>query len=305
VLEANVAETHATLSLLAEGIDKASKLVVDAELAESEGNVELDKAVANKKELEEAQTEKVLPLKMGIPRPTQAAKFAQQLVAIGHKYECEESMLLGLPHVLPKKPQARTSFDDLILQAFETELSTKLADVELQIADEEPHRLKRAATVQLAKDGVSAARKRHQECMPTLHEAKRRKREGETNVQVAKDAVAAYRSRAQASRDTVEQGTRQLADFRSGPRAGFDKLASGTVDGGVEPTTDEQHIEELQCDKRVCDSGAAAHAVQIQPEVDSLTDTIIDSADTADVTQDPYDAVDQPKPSPSSESGFE
>ena len=78
----------------------------------------------------------------------------------GKAYAFDESLLVGLPGALTKKPDDRSSFDSMVLQAFESQIMTKIAEAEQSMMVEMPGREARAAVVQSSRSAHEAVKER-------------------------------------------------------------------------------------------------------------------------------------------------
>merc|ERR1719313_1926917 len=103
----------------------------------------------------------------------------------GKSYSFDESLLIGLPGSLAKKPDDRSSFDNMVLSAFESQLFTKIAEAEKSIAEEMPGREARAQVVATARQAHEAVKERQTASLEELSKAQSQLQEGEVKVRDA------------------------------------------------------------------------------------------------------------------------
>jgi len=199
----------------------------EARAAQEAGDADYDKAAAEKERLEEAEEKEFIPLKVGSVTGARAKKQAASLLALAKSADFDTSLLEGLQGALTAKPAQRTAMDEMVIMAFETQVTTRIAELETAMAQLSPAREARAAAVQAKNDAHLVARERHVARQEALRKA----------VEAAKDSEAALagRRRAVESVDSEFQELRArraimkdvLDDFVAGPAAALRELDPG------------------------------------------------------------------------------
>merc|ERR1719262_1863555 len=111
---------------------------------------------------------------------------------MGKANSFDESLLVGLPGALTKKPDDRSTFDTMVLSAFESQVFTKIAEAEKSIAEEMPGREARAAVVTSARQAHEAVKERQSASLNELTAAQTSLREGEGHVREAQRSVQSF-----------------------------------------------------------------------------------------------------------------
>jgi len=134
--------------------------VLKAAMAEqTEGDKDLNKMAAMKAKLEATKRDVFKPLQTGTMSAYKAQKAAASLSTIGKELQFDETLLSELLRALSTKPKERGPIEQMVLQAFETQLITELAELDRGLTELTPGRDSRAAVVQRAQDSHDDARK--------------------------------------------------------------------------------------------------------------------------------------------------
>lgn len=149
---------------------------------------------------------------------------------MGKAYGFDESLLIGFPSALSKNRENRSSFDGMVLQAFETQVLTKLAELDKNIAEEMPGREARAAVVDSARASHEAVRERHLASLAALSAAQAALQEGERGAREAHKTCQRFGAELQGFAVELEHAEMELAAFRRGPLTAYDDLRAGCAD---------------------------------------------------------------------------
>ena len=144
----------------------------------------------------------------------------------------DDTLLVGLNEVLQTRPDARTTFDETILEKMEKLLSTRIADLDAAVTEGVPEREKRAAIVQKIRDALENARQQKKQGADLLHEAKFKIREGELAVKLCEEAAAKLQNQSEALAARLDSAEKRLQASRDGPLAAFRRVIE--LDGAVE-----------------------------------------------------------------------
>lgn len=223
-----VAEKKGALAFLTEAVQQANASAEAAQTAEVEGNVDLDAAREAQKKLEEARQHLFKPLKEGSASAQGLKKKITTLVAVANEFNFESTMMVGLPEALRKKPEARTKFDDVILQAFEAQLVTRESELDLKLTQGEPGREQRGKDARAACDAVSEAQQRQQDAIVELRQANKHVHESENASKSATEAVHAFQPQLEELRCELCAAKRRLEAFRQGPLAAYRRVTDSS-----------------------------------------------------------------------------
>jgi len=223
-----VVDKKGTLVFLTEAVQQASASAEAAQAAEAEGNVDLDAASEVQKKLEEARQQLYKPLKEGSASGASVKKKITALVAVGNKFNFESTMMVGLPEALTKKPEARKKFDDVILQAFEAQLVTRISELDLKLTQGEPGREQRAKAVRAACDVVFEVQQRQQVAIVELRQANNQVQESESASKSATEAVHAFQPQLEELRCELGDAKCRLEAFRQGPLATYRRVTDSS-----------------------------------------------------------------------------
>jgi len=150
------------------------------------------------------------------------------LKALTEKLGFEPSMMEGLALALSTKPASRGNLDRMVLGAFETQMETRIAELETQIAEATPEREARALALQPVSEAHAQARAAHLQFCKELQEAEAALSEVEGQLVARRrmvGSVAPELSQVYAQHALAKE---LLDDFLTGPRAAFDELNGGS-----------------------------------------------------------------------------
>merc|ERR1719453_3034193 len=100
--------------------------------------MELNAAADNKAKLESAMNDVYTPLKLGASDKATTKKYLASLASIAKAFKMDNSLVSALPSALNKPAESRSSFDAVILQQLETDISNKLDGFQALILEGTP-----------------------------------------------------------------------------------------------------------------------------------------------------------------------
>jgi hypothetical protein len=112
-------------------------------------------------------------------------KHVDSLVALATKLGLEDSLLEAMPSVLPKRPESRNSFDQMVLDQLSECLRKRVQDIESDLAAQGPATEERAAAVASAEAALEAAKGAQEQAAEALRVSEARRDE----LKAAKDAA--------------------------------------------------------------------------------------------------------------------
>jgi len=193
----------------------------ESQAAENEG---LDEAAGQKDELEGALRNMYEPLRDGSMSKVKAKKTAATLVALGKRYSFDETLLVGLPEVLVMRPTERSTFDSMVLTAFETQVATRAAELDMTLVEGAPDRERRLAAVKAAQKKHEVAKTAHLQSMSALENARGATVQAEAALAAAQQAVHVLPPELEEAKAELESKRSRLEAFRRGPLAVLKEL---------------------------------------------------------------------------------
>merc|ERR1712061_543786 len=131
-----------------------------AKTAQVDGDKTFAAAAARKAKLESALHEAFAPLKEGAADSNFSQKKAiSSLVSIGKDSQLDGFMLTSLPATLAKAPADRGSFDLMVWKHFEEEITTRIRQLQEELASGESQKAERSASVEAAQTALENAQK--------------------------------------------------------------------------------------------------------------------------------------------------
>lgn len=228
-----------------------------------------------KLKLEALERDVYEPTKNGAFPKAKANKNAKDLMLMGKKYSFDESLLVGLPGALTKKPDDRSTFDTMVLNAFESQIMTKIAEAEQSMMVEMPGREARATVVQSARSAHEAVKERHTTTHTELTAAQVLLREGEGRVRDAQRLVQSFGHEVQRLVTAKEHSELRVTAFREGPLAAFEELHKGSVGSHavIVPEGAASTTKDSSAEAQAAPDGVTAPAVEpVSEAVDEATD---------------------------------
>lgn len=223
-------ELRATVTSNNDALRVSMAGLAEAVEAQEAGDSRYKELNEEKLKLEGLERDVYEPTKMGAFPKAKANKNAKELMLMGKNYGFDESLLIGLPGALSKKPTDRSTFDTMVLSAFESQIMTKIAEAETSMSEEMPGREARAAVVSSARSAFEAVKERHTATLAELAAAQVRLKEGEGEVRESQRQVQSFGQEVQQLMRAKEDAESKLTAFRNGPLAMFEDLRGGSVD---------------------------------------------------------------------------
>jgi len=261
-----VLEKKASLAAENIALRVAAKELSDAYTAMEKDNQEIDEAAAKKEAIEVAEKTAYQPCKEGGLTTVKVKKHTKTLMALGQKYGFDESLLIGLPMALNKAPGERATFDTMVLNAFEAQMHTKMAEYDKVAAEGAPGKDARAASVEVVQKAHDAAKARQRSCAASFTRAQSAMVDAKSSVQAAKKVAKEHLPnlrRATAELDRVE---RRLAALQTGALAGFEELRHGCPPAAAVAALDDAppppSVEEMNTE--TAEPGAGGSDVEAQ-----------------------------------------
>jgi len=206
-----------------------------ARQAQETGDAGYNRAAAEKEKLEDAEEKEFIPLKVGSVTGARAKKQAASLVALAKTSQFDTSLLEGLQGALTAKPAQRTTLDEMVITAFETQVTTRVAELETTMAQLSPAREARAAEIQAKNEAHLEARRRHAEKQEALKKATVEAKEAEVALVGHRRAVESMAPELQDVRARRGLVKDVLEDFLAGPAAALRELDPGPPTTGAPP----------------------------------------------------------------------
>lgn len=133
----------------------------------------------------------------------------------------DASFIKALPVSCAKAKEDRGSFDEVVLKELEKALVARLATLNDIVAVETPALGEREAAVQSAEKDHTTKTDVQKEASDALEAAKTAQSDRETTLATARQAVEGFQPQVDAITNQVEVAKAALADFETGPLAGF------------------------------------------------------------------------------------
>eukprot|EP00441_Pelagodinium_beii_P045414 CAMPEP_0197620670 /NCGR_PEP_ID=MMETSP1338-20131121/1462_1 /TAXON_ID=43686 ORGANISM="Pelagodinium beii, Strain RCC1491" /NCGR_SAMPLE_ID=MMETSP1338 /ASSEMBLY_ACC=CAM_ASM_000754 /LENGTH=530 /DNA_ID=CAMNT_0043189925 /DNA_START=56 /DNA_END=1648 /DNA_ORIENTATION=- len=234
--EATVLETAAALTASSEDtkakttakdeLVKAHKASIEAlkeaKAAQITGDAD---AVALEKAKSHLEGAGLAAMKEGSLSKKQQTTLIKELTTAG----VEQSLISCLHLPASKKPDARESFEVVVLQHLEQAYDAKLAEMNSKLAEAGPAREARAAAVTAAASADEAAKASAEAGMETLKLAKEAESAAKAAAIDAKSKAGSLESEIAAAAKTLEKAKSAHKSFLEGPKASFEELLHRTA----------------------------------------------------------------------------
>lgn len=150
--------------------------------------------------------------------------------------------MAAVPSALIKEPSKRTGFDALTIQELDTEFLKNIGALEKVIADAEPDRAERAATVQTAQAARDSAEQTRLMNAADLASAEAEQKQGEVVLHEASLAVTNFLPEMKSVMDACDAAKAKLSAFRDGPLMVFNELKDKAtpLPPAIEETADDE-----------------------------------------------------------------
>lgn len=219
-----VSERRQALDEKAEALRQDESTVREAEAARRRGDAELEAAAAKKERVGATHREVFTPIKDGSAEGESAPEHVDRLLSAGRELALDESLLVSLSSALKKPTSARGSFDSMVLEQFDAEVTQRLAALGATLEQGEPAKAERAQAVQDAEARRADAEAERAACEAALADAKAAEAECQASLTAA-DTAAGKQQSALSAEVTMAEGERfTLAHFRESSLAAFKEL---------------------------------------------------------------------------------
>lgn len=214
----------------------AAAALKDAEKEEKLGNKELDDAAGKKEELDtfRSVTYKELTESVASKAGTKA------LATLGKNFTYDGELIKALTSAFAKAPDARGTFDKLVVTQFEEQMDKTLAGLNVTLAQGEPGKQERAAKVASAKSSWEVSEVADQACSQALADARNAETEAQTELDSANKALAAFTPGLEKTKARCDGLKAGLAEFSENALANFKELESRTI---PPPEEEQQAVE--------------------------------------------------------------
>lgn len=203
---------------------KAVELVA-AQSAQRAGDSELDSAESSLETLHGAKAT-VDKLKAGFEDANSAKVAISAVVDLLSRYQLDRSMLTALPTVLSKAPDARGTFDAMVVSQLDAELDKHTARLQDVIKNGEVDKAKRAEAVAAAQAAQSAASDAHAAAQAALCAVQAELAKREAALRAAQTASKELGPELLRQAGAVDSAKLRLASFREGPLAAFAEITA-------------------------------------------------------------------------------
>lgn len=208
-----------------------------AESQKQAGDAEFEGAAAQKQKLESGFTSIFTPLKEGAASEGDPKQSIATMIKLGKEFKFDASLLTSLPSALSKAPDARGTFDAMVITQAEEDLQKQISDLSDTLALGEPKKAEREAKVQAAAAMLAAASEKEQSNKAVLKEAQDVKKEAEVVQKAAAKAVHAFAPDMKQVAKGLEAAKSSLKELKEGALAAFKELVERSA---IEPAAPEE-----------------------------------------------------------------
>lgn len=202
----------------------AEEALFAAEAAAAEGEADLEAALALRAKLQAAVDQSFVPLKEGSVEAAQAQVCTAAVLAVGHEFSFDPTLLSALPTALLKVPGMRSSFDGLIFQEAEGALRERAAALGEALAGAEAAKHDRAARAEAAASEAEAARAAAGAREAALEAARAGQREALATRKAATKATQQLGPELRRAGADLQRARASLEALRLGPLATYQQL---------------------------------------------------------------------------------
>merc|ERR1740129_1579135 len=245
----------------------ATMKVDEALSLQERGDKVINDASSQQQKLKDAEKNILLPLKEGQLTGAKARKQANALAAMGRQYGFDDSLTSVLADALTRKTDSKTSFDDFCVRAFETQLTTKVAELEKLIAEETPAQEKRASAVATAKSAQDDVKALHKARADEVKKAVAVVKECQNAVAAAQKTIRSLRPQLRRAEAALASARAEVENFRKGPITACEALSAANDDAEIalalkqmEPPPHEPPMERPQVE---ADEGSTQKSIEL------------------------------------------
>lgn len=233
-----VAKTEVTKSAATHKEAKGALAAAEAE--QLAGNASLESALSMKTKLESALANTFMPIKIGTADPGQIKEGVAALLKLGKEAHFDESMLSSLPAAVSQAPDARGSFDTMVIAKIEEEINKRIAELNDELSKAEPTKAEFLAKVSAAQQQLESAARAETEAKTALMESQAAQKEADATQRTAAKTVKDFESDTKKVTADLEKEKAKLEELRAGALASYKALSERS---NTPPPTEEKMEE--------------------------------------------------------------
>lgn len=222
-VEATVAAKAAHASAT-EGHRNAKEALEAAKIEQKAGNAELDDAGATQTSLMSAKADAFEPLKNGLLTGSAVKEAVASFVKVGKEQKFDASLMNSLPSAMSKAPDARGSFDTLVISQVEEAMLKELEGLAELLATGAPRKEERAAKVAAATATLEATVANEKAAKEAMKAAQVAEKEASDAMKAADRAVKSFAPEMKQLKTELGQHKADLEELKSGPATAFAEL---------------------------------------------------------------------------------
>jgi len=235
----------------------------EAEKDEKAGNKELDDAAGKKEEQNHFRSVTYKELTENVA--TKAGTKA--LEKLGKNFTYDGELIKALTSAFAKAPDARGTFDKLVVTQFEEQLEKTLAGLNATLAQGEPGKQDRASKVASAKSSLEVSEVADQACSQALTDARNAESDAQKELDSTNKALAAFTPGLEKTKARCDGLKAGLAEFSENALANFKELESRCIPPPVEeqPAAEAPAAEAPAAKSPAAKSPAAKSPARAEP----------------------------------------
>jgi hypothetical protein len=219
---------------------RAQAALQEATAAQKQGSESMSLISDEKAAYEAAMKDSFTPLKDGAPEVASNSKqHVEVILPLCKPIGLDQSLLNAFPSAAAKKLDDRGTFDSMVFQQLEEDISKHIASLAEKLSSGAPAAAEHMVAVQTAQAVVDAAMEEQSERNNALQAAKEEQREAEGTLKAAKQAVRDSMPQQRTAETERDAAQTRLADFRQGPLATLRDLS------GREEDSEQHAVEEI------------------------------------------------------------
>jgi hypothetical protein len=219
-----MADQKAVVASDMEARDAAQQALTESLSLQTSGDMELNAAIENKEKLEGAMKDVYTPLKLGESDKATTKKYLASLASTCKEFKIDKSLMSALPGALNKPTESRSSFEAVILQQFESEISKSVDAFQACISEGAPAKEARASAVQAAQATYDAAEEKYVASSGALDALAMELKACEKSVREAKRLVKDFTTERAQDISASDEAKSRFNSFRSGALLAFNSL---------------------------------------------------------------------------------
>jgi len=216
------------LGSILETLNAARGNLGDMAIKHQEAQTQAAKVKEDQQKLEQLASAVLGPLKDGTVEKGKVLKERVKELGVGFtELGGESSMKDAVVITLAKEPEARGTFDTLVVHQIDGWFATKKESLSAAVAEAQPGVDAAAAAVTAAEGVRDAEFAKRQEAEVKLSDAKAQLNTANSDVKSAAAAIAEHARIMAGASTALEKAKQQLVTFREGPLADFEELRAG------------------------------------------------------------------------------